>query len=38
MQLGALPFEYFQHLGPGGRVRRTTRPADGLRVRRGRGR
>jgi len=35
MQLGALPFEYFEHLGPGARIRRSSRPADGIRVRRG---
>jgi hypothetical protein len=35
MQLGALPFEYLQHLGHGERVRRSRRPPDGIRVRRG---
>ncbi len=35
MQLGAVPYEYFQYLGPGGRIRRSPRPADGIRVRRG---
>jgi hypothetical protein len=36
MQLGAVPFEYFEHFGPGARIRRSPRSADGIRVRRGR--